>query len=155
MTNRGAGVLYAENRKAVGGALEDACVREGKGTAKPDRSMLQREADEPLDFIYGKGFLDDSSRAEEFGDIQEVLVAGGARHGDHFGIEEFLCQRERDLHAIPLRHENIGDHQIGGMFPIQSQSDLPIGCFTDCMAIVFQNAAQQGSDWFFVVNNQD
>ena len=66
--------------------------------------MVQREAYEAADFFNREGFLDDSPCPEEFGDIQKILIAGGARHGDDFGVKEFMRQRERDLHPVPLRH---------------------------------------------------
>lgn len=117
----------------------NVCQR-GKGHGRDStgyRSMFQREADKPLDFINREGFLDDSSRPKQFGDIQEILIAGSARHGNNFGVKEFLRQRERDLHAITLRHENICDHKIGGIVPVQIESHLSIRGFTDRMAVVF------------------
>lgn len=108
---------------------------------RSEGSVFQCIPHEATHFFDRKGFLNNSPSTEEFGDIQEILVAGAACHGDNFSVKEFLCQRERDLHAVSFRHQNICNHKIGGVFSIERETDLPILRFANRMAVIFQNAA--------------
>ena len=48
--------------------------------------MVERESYDSTNEIRGKGFLNDASCTEEFRDVEEVLIAGGAGHGNDSSI---------------------------------------------------------------------
>ena len=142
MRKGGAGGFVIDKPKGSQESLREVIVSERiGGSQRPDGSVFQCEPNETADFFNREGFLNDSSSSEEFGDIQEILVAGSACHGNHSGIKEFLGQRERDLHPVSFRHQDICNDKVGGLFPIKHETDLPILCFTDGMAVIFQDAA--------------
>ena len=124
-------------------------VRTGRGI----HLVIQGEAYEATDLFDREGLLNDLLRVEECDAVRKFPGCRFAGYAHDFGVQEFSRQRERDRHSVLLRHQDIGDHQIGRMLSIHREACLSVVGFADFMAVLFQDAAQEDSNRCVIVND--
>ena len=110
---------------------------------------------EPANLIRAERLFQNMPGAEEFGDTEEVLLARRAGHGDDAGVEKFPGEFQYHFHPVLFRHQDIRDHQIGRLRPIERQSLAPVGGFPDRVAVGLQHLPQQEPQSLIVVDDQN
>jgi hypothetical protein len=101
--------------------------------------MVERVPYGSTNVVRREGLPNHAPCAEEFRDVEKVLITGGAGDGNDFGVEEFLCQGERDFHSVSLRHQDVGDDEIRGGLSIERKTDFTIRSLPNLMTILFKD----------------
>lgn len=83
--------------------------------------MLKGIPDRSTNLVRGEGFLNHTACAKQFGDVQIVRIAGRAGDDNDSSVEKFLCERQRHVQAIALRHENVRNDDIGWGLAIEDE----------------------------------
>ena len=103
--------------------------------------ILQLSLDRVEEGLHLKGLLKRVVGTQYFGDVEKIEYADHVTAaGDHndFYVGEFPPQRESGLQAILIRHENIHNDQVDWGQPILLEGLLPVTCFRNVMAGLFQ-----------------
>lgn len=100
-----------------------------------------------------KGLFKGPTGTEEFGDVQEIVVALRSRDGDHFGVHVFTRELKRSLKAVRFRHQQVHDHKVYRFLLIEHESFASVLCFQHTMSRLHEDFFQKPSDRWFVVND--
>lgn len=117
--------------------------------------MVERVPYGSTDVVRREGLPNHAPCAEEFRDVEKVLITRGAGDGNDSGIEEFLCQGERDFHSVPLRHQDVGDDEIRRGLSIERKTDFTIWGLLNLMTIFFKDVTQQDPNWGVILDKQN
>src|SRR5579883_1034760 len=95
-------------------------------------------------------------RTERFRDIEEHQIVRGAAagHGDDFGLRRDLTNLAYRLDAFLLRHQDVGDDDVGVALPDEGQTVLPVLRLEESMR-AGERAHHQPPHGLVVIDDQD
>lgn len=95
-----------------------------------------------------------SQHARDFQEIEDPDHVASAGNRDHLDGRKFAAKLNDALKPILVRHQNVHDDQVEGLFPIASERLLAINRLLNLKSGPLQRGVHESSDLILIVNDQ-